>query len=77
MPGAESEISVQLLRDRDNPWYILPLSVGLDLVLWMVPNPASRTAISRRVRDMLLGTPLLDDIGGNRYVLRYLAIEGQ
>ena len=78
MPDDAGEVIIQLLPDSSGRWQVVPLSVGEDVVLEMLPNPgSSESSISRRTRDRLLNTPHLVYLGQNGYILRDLAVEGQ
>ena len=78
MPGGRDEISIQLTLDSNGQWRIVPLSIGPDIVLEMLPNPSSaESSISRDIRNRLRTTPYLESLGRNRYLLRELARQGQ
>ena len=76
MPGSGHEITFRLEPDRNNRQLIIPLSVGQDIVLDMLPVPQATSVISRRALQMLIAG---GQIGGDgpSYVLSNLRIKGQ
>ena len=78
MAGDDGEVSVQLIYDADRRWLVAPLSVGQDLVLWVVPNPGfPRSVISRQAAEDLASRGVLVASGRRAYVLHDLQIHGQ
>ena len=78
MPGAGDEISVQLEWDFSGRWLIVPLSVGQDVVLQMLPNPLlSRSLISEEARDDLIRRSVLPPSVLRRCRLTDLRIKSQ
>ena len=78
MPNEDGEILVRLQHDTSGRWQIVPLSVGPDIVIEMLPNPSSaQSSISRATRERLQTTPFLEWIAAGRYHLHELAVQGQ
>jgi len=78
VPGASSDLTVELARSDDNRWFVIRLAVGDDVVLNMVPNPGfPRSVVSRRVWDDLVARGMLAASEGRTVVLRDLRIEQQ
>lgn len=77
MAAGDGEISIRLVTDQTNRWRIVPLSVGQDLVLEMIPNPGfPHSVISRTARDALLKRGLVSASRTRLYLLKDLRIEG-
>ena len=78
MPDASADVVVQLVLDRQNRWFIVPVSVGPDYLLEMLPNPTSaRSLISARAREQLVSRGLLSPDTSSLHCLRDLKIQGQ
>ena len=77
MPGDGGEITVQLILDSSGRWHILPLAVGDDVLLEMIPNPGfPRSVINQRVRDDLVARGVVIAESRRALTLRDLRIEG-
>jgi hypothetical protein len=82
VPPTPGEISFQLrlvpTGNRATQQFVVGLSVGLDVHLEMVFQPAMlRSSISARVRDDLIGRGIIKPRSGSRIVLSDLRIDRQ
>ena len=79
MPGGGADVVLQLERDfMTERHYIVPLSVGSDFILEMLPRiGVSESSITAAARDNLAAHGLVADIGRNRYRLQNLHVRGQ
>ena len=72
-----TEISFDLELDSHHRHFIIPLSVGLDAVLEMLPLPQQRrSAISRRALERVTEQALIRPISAGTHALRDLRIKG-
>jgi hypothetical protein len=77
VPGDAGEITVQLTLDSSGRWHILPVAVGEDVVVEMIPNPGfPRSVISQRVRNDLVARGVVATETRRALTLRDLRIEG-
>jgi hypothetical protein len=53
MPDPAADVIVELVWDASYWWLVVPLAVGQDVILEMLPNPLlSRSVIASRVREI-------------------------
>ena len=77
MPDGTDDISLDLDFGFNRRWYVIPLTVGQDYALEMVPNPIfPRSIVSRRAFEELRARELLQPVSGRRYRMSGLRIAG-
>lgn len=77
MTSPANEFTFRLEEDFSGRFWTIPLSVGQDIVIDLLPLPGrSASALSRKMTSTLLGTPHLRQLERNRYLMTNLNIKG-
>lgn len=78
MRGAGPDLVVQTLVHPTNGWILVPLQVSTVVTIPMVLDTGSPlSSVSERTQQLLSSLGALRPLGGRRYLLERLRIEGQ